>query len=629
MSDSPRLMPEVGEQDHVYGSLDAPLILVQYGDIGCPHCIEAHEIIREVKQRLGGQYAFVFRHFPLQSKHPHAQMAAEAVEAAGAQGKYWEMLAHLFQHQDRLDQESLVEYAAELELDVDQFRGDLQSRKYKKRVDDDYHNGLRSGVNGTPTFFVNGVRYDGPWDVESLIAEIEKPLGVKVRNLFQRFASFQASGGILLVLATMVALFLANSPWAEQFFHFWETEVSITLGSFTLSHHVREWVNDGLMALFFLVVGLEIKREITVGELASPRRAALPVAAALGGMVVPVAIFLLFNAGTEAAGGWAIPMATDIAFALGILTLLGDRVPLPLRIFFAAIAIADDLGAVVILAVFYSEQIVWPALAISGLLIVALIGLNRAGVRRPLPYGLLGIALWLAVLQSGAHPTIAGFALALTIPARTQTRGQAFPAQANAVLSMVGVSDGIEEEEETLRGRRQTAAHTLEMIAERMQAPAQRMEHALTPWSTYLILPLFALANTGVALNGGDVLSGLSSPLSMGIIFGLVLGKGLGLSLFSWIAVRLGIAQLPSRVSWGQLVGASSFAGIGFTMSLFISGSAFGGTAFLDSAKISILFASAIAIALGMVMTGLTSERRVGRSEASEVPELQEVPVTA
>ena len=197
------------------------------------------------------------------------------------------------------------------------------------------------------------------------------------------------------------------------------------------------------------------------------------------------------------------------------------------------------------------------------------------------------------------------------------------------VTAMMDVSDGIVEEEETLRSRRQTATHTLEMIAERMQAPAQRMEHALTPWSTYLILPLFALANTGVALNGGDLLSGLSSPLSLGIILGLVLGKGLGLSLFSWIAVRLGIAQLPSRVSWGQLVGASSFAGIGFTMSLFISGSAFGGTALLDPAKISILFASAVAIALGMVMMRITSERRVGRSEMTELPEFQEVPVAA
>jgi NhaA family Na+:H+ antiporter len=528
------------------------------------------------------------------------------------------MHGHLFRHQYALDEQSLVEYAAGLGLDMDRFRAELQDRTYKDRVEADFRSGVRSGVNGTPTFFINGVRYDGPWDVESLLAEIQKPLGVQVRNLFQRFTAIQASGGILLVASTIIALFLANSPWAEQYFHFWETEITFTLGSFSLSEQLLEWVNDGLMVLFFFVVGLEIKRELTVGELASPRRAALPLAAALGGMAVPAVIFLIFNAGREGESGWAIPMATDIAFTLGILTLLGKRIPLPLKVFFAAMAIADDLGAVIAMAVFYTEQIRWSSLIIAGLLVLALTGLNFAGVRKPLPYGVLGIALWLAILQSGVHPTIAGVLLALTIPARTQARSQAFLAQASAVLSMVEVPDGFEDEL-TFRSRQQAAARTLEMIAERIQGPAQRLEHALTPWATYLVLPIFALANTGVSLSG-DVLSDLTSPLSMGIILGLVLGKALGLSLFSWGAVRLGIAQKPSRVSWPQLFGASWLAGIGFTMSLFIAGSAFAGTALLANAKISILFASTIAATMGLVFTRVTSERRESHSELQELP---------
>jgi NhaA family Na+:H+ antiporter len=619
MAEAPRLKSEISDHDHVQGPAEAPVVFVEYGDFQCPHCLQAHSIVRELQDRLGDQLCYVFRNFPLRSIHPQAQIAAEAAEAAGAQGKYWEMHDYLFRHQYALDEESLIAYAAVLELDIDRFRADLKERVHKEQVETDFRSGVRSGVNGTPTFFINGARYDGPWDVESLLAEIQKPLGVQVRNLFARFAAIQASGGILLVAATIVALFLANSPWAEAYSHFWETELALTIGNFSISEHILEWVNDGLMVLFFFVVGLEIKREITAGELATPRRAALPIAAALGGMVVPAAIYFFFNAGMEGEAGWAIPMATDIAFMLGVLTLLGKRIPLPLKVFFAALAIADDLGAVIVLAVFYSEQIVWSLLAIAGFLVAALVALNFAGVRRPLPYGLLGILLWLVVLKSGVHPTIAGVLLALTIPARTQARGQAFLAQANAVLSMVEVPDGFEEAELTYRSRQQAAARTLEMIAERMQGPAQRLEHALTPWATYLVLPIFALANTGVVLSG-DVFRGLTSPLSLGIIFGLVFGKAIGISIFAWIAVRLGIAQKPSRVSWPQLFGASWLAGIGFTMSIFIAGSAFAGTALLASAKVSILFASVIAIAIGIVLTRATSGRREGHSELQELP---------
>jgi NhaA family Na+:H+ antiporter len=485
-------------------------------------------------------------------------------------------------------------------------------------VRDDFLSGVRSGVNGTPSFFINGERYDGPWDVESLLAEIEKPLGVQVRNLFQRFTQLQASGGILLLIGTLLALVWANSPWAHSYFELWETTLSITLGSFSISEHLLEWVNGGLMVVFFFVVGLEIKRELTIGELASPKRAALPIMAAVGGMLLPAAIYVALNAGTEGATGWAIPMATDIAFTLGILTLLGSRVPLSLKVFFTALAIADDLGAVLVIALFYSQEIHLSALAAAGIILLALIGLNAAGVRRPLPYGLLGIGLWLAFVESGIHPTIAGVLLAFTIPTRTQARPQAFLAQCTAVLGGIdtptGPQEGSEVERIDITDRQQAAAHTLEAIAERMQTPAQRMEHSVTPWATFLILPLFALANAGVALSG-NVAQAVTSPVGLGVIFGLVLGKPLGITLFAWLAIKIGVAEMPARVKWPQLISATILAGIGFTMSIFIANSAFSSPALLSTAKIGILAASLLAATIGAILLTLTTSERVGATK--------------
>jgi NhaA family Na+:H+ antiporter len=589
--------------------------LVEYGDYQCPHCRQAHSIVRDLQGRLGNRFCYVFRHFPIGTAHPDAQRAAEAAEAAAAQGKFWEMHDHLYKHQDALDDEHLVQYAAELGLDTKRFERELREHVYADRVREDFVSGVRSGVNGTPSFYINGERYDGPWDVESLLAEIQKPLGVQVRNLFQRFTRLQASGGILLLISTIVALIWANSPWAHTYFELWETNLSITLGNVSLSEHLLEWVNSGLMVIFFFVVGLEIKRELTIGELASPKRAALPITAALGGMLLPAAMYTALNAGTVGASGWAIPTATDIAFTLAILTLMGSRVPFTLKVFFTALAIADDLGAVLVIALFYSQDIHLAGLVAAGIILLALIGLNAAGVRRPLPYSLLGVGLWLAFVESGLHPTIAGVLLAFTIPARTQARPQAFMAQCIAVLGGVDATSRLNAESNTgmkdISDRQQAAAHTLEAIAERMQTPAQRLEHSVTPWATYLILPLFALANAGVSLSG-NVAQAVTSPIGLGIIAGLVLGKPLGITLFSWLAIKIGVAEMPARVTWPQLFSAACLAGIGFTMSLFIANSAFSSATLLSVAKIGILTASLLAGIIGAVLMLLTTSERVG-----------------
>ncbi len=610
--DSPTLKPPVGDQDHVRGPVDAPVTLVEYGDYECPYCRQVAPIIKQVRERFGDRVRYVFRHFPITTAHPNAQLAAEAAEAAAAQGKFWEMHDRLFDHTGPLDRHQLLHFAQDLELDIDRFERELDEHVHAGRVREDFRTGVRSGANGTPAFFLNGVRYDGPWDLDSLIAEIQKPLGVQVRLLFQQFTRLQASGGILLLAAAALALIWANSAWGESYFALWETYLKIELGNLALKESLLHWVNDGLMVIFFFVVGLEIKREVLVGELASPRRAALPLIAALGGMLLPALIYIAFNLGRPGEAGWGIPMATDIAFVLGILTLFGNRVPVSLKVFFTALAIADDLGAVLVLALFYSGDISWIALGVGALFLVALVTLNLGRVRHPLPYALLGVGLWLAFLQSGIHPTIAGVLLALTIPARSQVQAEAYMAQCTAALGGLGPGDA-----EQRSRRQQAAAQTLEVIAERIQTPLQRLERSLNPWVAYLIVPVFALANAGVDLSG-NLLEALAQPISLGIILGLLLGKSLGITLFSWVAVRLGVADLPYGVTWSQLFAASWLAGIGFTMSLFIASSAFEQPALLALAKMDILVASALAAVIGFALITVTSPKQEGVSTLAD-----------
>jgi NhaA family Na+:H+ antiporter len=598
----PHLTLPVGDRDHRQGPTDAPITLVEYGDYQCPYCRSVYHVVKELQEVLGDRLQYVYRHLPLTTVHPHAQLAAEAAEAAAAQGKFWQMHAALFEH-DQLDQANLNQYATDIGLDLNQFRRDLAEHRYAGKVDEDFRSGIRSGVNGTPTFFVNGERYDGAWDLESLREAVEKPLGMRVRLLAEVFTAMAASGGIVLLVCTLLALLWANSAWSDSYLQLWEATLAVSAGGFSLAEHLGAWVNDGLMVIFFFVVGLEIKREVTVGRLASLRRATLPIVGALGGMLLPAALYSALNAGGPGAAGWGIPMATDIAFTLGLLTVLGRRVPLALRVFFAALAIADDLGAVLVIALFYSSGISWLSLAAGLMLFLALLGLNRARVYTVWPYGLLGIALWLAFLQSGVHPTIAGVLLAVTIPTRSPPNVRGLLAQTVALLDQVELQSSGRS---PLDGRRQATLQTLETIAERLQSPAQHLERALQPWSTYLILPLFALANAGVAVVGAGSLS-LLHPVSLGILFGLVVGKPLGISLFSWAAVRVGLAEKLGGVGWRQFFSASCLAGIGFTIALFFASAAFEDPSLQTAAKRAILLASVLASVIGWMLLSITS----------------------
>jgi len=419
------------------------------------------------------------------------------------------------------------------------------------------------------------------------------------RGRFEWFVHSEVTGSILLLACTLIALVWANSPWAQSYVDLLHTYVGVSWGDAAFKLSLHHWINDGLMVVFFFVVGLEIKREMVVGELSSFNKAALPVAAAIGGMVVPAVLFFLINSGGEGARGWGIPMATDIAFALGVLAIFGSRAPLGLKVFLTALAIADDLGAVAVIAIYYTEKINVLPLVVAAVLLASLFVAVQARMRRGILY-LLIIGVWLAVFSSGVHATVAGILMAMVIPVRPRVDPHRF----------------IDETEERLERIKQMELSEHSLISDHEQLDIVEsihsragealpegliLEHYLHPVQVWLILPLFALANAGVAV-GGDLMAVLANPLALGVIVGLVVGKPVGIGLLSWLAVKSGRGALPEGVTWAQVVGAGCLAGIGFTMSLFVSDLAFDNETLIATAKIGILAASMASGILGFII---------------------------
>jgi NhaA family Na+:H+ antiporter len=402
-----------------------------------------------------------------------------------------------------------------------------------------------------------------------------RPLARKLIQPFQRFFEIEAAGGIVLLVAAAVALLWANSRWSGSYERLWELPITLGVAPLAMTESLHLWINDGLMVVFFLLVGLEIKREALVGELASLKKSALPLAGAVGGMVVPAAIYASLNAGTPGIRGWGIPMATDIAFALGVLALLGSRAPTGLKVFLAALAITDDIGAVLVIAFFYTAQLSLTALAAAAVVLALLAAANRAGVRTMWVYAPLGIVLWVAFLKSGVHATVAGVLLAMTIPARTAA------------------------------GEWDESRSPLLALEERLHGPV-----------SFGIMPLFALANAGLHLDR-RLAAAFGEPIALGVLLGLALGKPIGITAAAWATVRAGLAALPEGVSWRGLHGAAWLGGIGFTMSLFIAGLAFTTADALDAAKAGILAASAIAGIIGTLVLRLAARPPAGRNEQS------------
>ena len=416
-------------------------------------------------------------------------------------------------------------------------------------------------------------------------------------TIFQRFFRTETLGGVVLLAFGLGALIIANSPLSEAYNHLWEIPLMVKISDHQLSLTLHGWINDGLMAMFFLLVGLEIKRELLAGELSSARQAALPIACAIGGMVVPAAIYLLFNFGGIGSHGWGIPMATDIAFALGALNLIAPRAPIGAKVLLTALAIVDDMGAVLVIALFYSEGIVWTALAGAAVTLLMLIGFNVVGVRHLWPYLLGGVVLWLFVHASGVHATIAGVALAFTIPTHTRINGVEFSREARSLLDDFDRRETGDFQVLTSKGQ-QEALFSLERASKSVTAPILRLEQALHNFSAFVVMPLFAFANAGVKID----LSVQHLEIGLGVLAGLVFGKPVGIMMAALIAVKMGIARLPQAVSWRSLFGYACLAGIGFTMSLFVTMLAFADSALVEAAKRGIIVGSLVAGVAGAVL---------------------------
>lgn len=438
---------------------------------------------------------------------------------------------------------------------------------------------------------------------------------------YQWFFNKEVISSALLMVSSAAAVIIANSALSHAYEHWLHLEISLFFGQYKISHSLLHWINDGLMTLFFFTVGLEIKREVMVGELATPKLALLPVIAAVGGMVVPGLIYTGFNFGEPSMSGWGIPVATDIAFSLGAIALLGRKLPVGLRIFLTAFAIADDLGAVLIIAIFYTKSIAAHYLIASGVCAVILLVANMLWVRWLPFYIVMGVALWICVMGSGVHATVAGVVAAVLVPARGKYNTILFVRKVQRIIDDMKTDRRVDGYWFSIfiKPEHINSVHALEMACHNVETPLQRLEHALHPWVVYAILPIFAFFNAGLALHDMSFASAVSQPITMGCTLGLLVGKPVGIALASWIAVQAGVAALPENVKWPHIFGAGMLGGIGFTMSLFISGLSFADAQFLNYSKLGVLSGSILSAVGGLIFLAIVAARD-GKTYAEGVP---------
>lgn len=572
------------------------MTLVEYGSYACPSCHIAHEVVANLRDRFGDRMLYAFRHLPISSSDDAWRAAELAEYATETTGEFWTVHDALMKRGPVFGDGELERIVAEFDLPPADEAHAAERRAAQQRVQDDTESARRSGALMTPTFFINNRRYEGAWDESALGEAMLGSLGHRMHTATLDFVRWGPSAGFLLLLMSVLAVVVANLPAGEAFASWLEISFGLQLGAARFALPLLEWINNGLLSVFFLVVGLEIKREFTVGRLATRRVAALPIAAAIGGMIAPALIYLAVVPSGPLSHGWGIPIATDTAFAIALIALLGDRVPVELRVFLTAAVIVDDLVVIVILALFYASQIDLGYVAASVAATAALFAVNRSGIYRVLPYAALGIVLWVCLYASGLHATLAGVILAVATPTRPPANLRALMAQAETVMQADLRSSG----EQILRhGPSEPALRALDVIHDQIESPASKLLRSVEPWSSYVVLPVFALANAGVVLSF-DVVQG-HSILILAIVLGLVVGKPVGIISAAWLAVRLGIATKPAEYTWRQLSGAGILAGIGFTMSLFIATHAFPADV-ASAAKIAIFLASFIAGGLGVLV---------------------------
>ncbi|HXC54328.1 MAG TPA: Na+/H+ antiporter NhaA [Rhizomicrobium sp.] len=591
-------------RDHVRGgNLKSGVVeVVVYGDYLCPYCRRLRHIIARLREALGERLAYVFRHFPNEKSHPGAEFIARVAEAAARQDRFWEMHDALYDA-DPLTPQKARALAKGLGLDMARFERDVESDEARAHVADDLDEGRRNGVTGTPSFFIDGLRYDGAWDFHSMLEELQRPVAAQLQRSARAFASLPASGGFVLLLAAALALVCANSALAPLYHAVMTSPFGIGAPGSALSMTVGAWCSEGLLAIFFLLVGLEIRREMTSGSLTDLRAAALPALCAVGGVLAPAAIYLALNRGATAPG-WSVPTATDIAFALGVLALLGARVPVGLRVFVAALAVVDDILSVLTLAIFYPRAFELGWLVVSAVALAALFALNRFRVYASWPYLVAAVLLWTALHGAGVHGALTGIFLAAFLPTRPAPSAGPLLAQAATALAALEHAESEAQQAGVARETVQQepiwewASRNLSAATERLLSPADRIERAVAPWSSYVVLPLFAFSATGVGL-AIDLSSPDAGRVLGGVVLGLVLGKPLGIALAALVAVKTRIARMPGDVTLRGFLGAACLCGIGDTVALLMADQAFpqGGDA--SVAKIGVLAGSVLAAALG------------------------------
>jgi NhaA family Na+:H+ antiporter len=571
------------------------MTLVEYGSYVCSHCHAVHEVIERLRTRFGERMRYVFRHLPVAGSERATRASELAEYVAQTTGQFWEVHEALMERGPAFAEGDFERIAPDFSVPPSDATYERGFAAAQARVREDIESAQRSGARVTPTFFINGRRYAGTWDESSLADAMLAPLGHRIQSAAFEFVRWGPSSGLLLGLATVLALVLSNSPFASAFAAWWESPLGFRWGTRAFAHSLLHWVNHGLLTVFFFVVGLEIKREFTVGHLSTFRSAALPVIAAFGGIVLPAVIYAS-SAPPELRHAWGIPIGTDTAFAVALIVLLGDRVPIELRVFLTAAVIIDDIVAIGVIALFYTGEI-YPSYLIAGGAVTALLFvLNRTGVYGVLPYAVGGVILWFFLHAAGLHATLAGVILAVLIPTRPPANLNALLAQAATVIHLEDSHTG-----EAMRpGPSEPTMRTLDAIHARIESPADKLLRSVEPWSSYVVLPIFALANADVTWSPG-VIEG-QGRLILAISLGLVFGKPIGIVLAAWFAVRAGIAVKPDAYSWRQLCGAGALGGIGFTMSLFIAGVAFPDRADYAAAKFAIFLASLTAGGLGALI---------------------------
>ncbi len=553
------------------------------------------DIINRTITKLGESIELNYRFVPQQNES--AIIAAKAIIAAEYQDKAAAMNDRLFECNYNYTVDEICKIAKNLKLDVSQFKEDLNSRKVAERLKADRKAAEQDGMKITPGISIDGIPYKGAWDEHAILEAVEKRNGRKIKFAIDGFFSWGASAAFVLLIASIAALIFVNVGYGEIYELIRQTSLGFIAAGQPFILSLEAWVNDFLMAIFFLLIGLEIKREIISGELSDIKSAAMPILGALGGMIPPALIYFLFNLNTATIDGWGVPMATDIAFTLGLMALLGNKVPLSLKVFVSALAVADDLGAIVVIALFYGHGFHLDAFLVAAGVLVVMGVLNYLKIYSITPYIILGLILWFFVYESGIHATVAGVLTAALIPFRKDGDVVALADQTSAIFQRE--TNRIKSDKTNQASASTTAVNRLQIVIDRLKGPGYFLEHSLERGVNYFILPLFAFFNTGILIAGTQI--DLTQPVNLGIIMGLCVGKPLGIFGFCWLATKAKIARLSAEINWSMLLGAGFLAGVGFTMSIVVATRAFHG-AVLDASKLSILIASTIAATIGLLI---------------------------